>query len=236
MRFILGLALLTGLAFGCGDDDGPTGPGTDAGPRDAGGGVDSGPPPEDGGTTPMDAGGSEDDAGTTPMDAGGGGSCPDLMPTGDEEVIIAKVDFATGTVELFNPGATAADVTGYQFCHRQGTPAYSAATALGPAMVPAGAYATYTMPESWFPSATNGDLAVYRSGPPFTNGNDIIDFVCWGNGGSPNRLGVARDAMKWMGVCTASPTMGAITRVASTGGTNAASYDTTSAFAATTCD
>lgn len=45
---ILGLTLLTGLAFGCGDDDGPVGPGTDAGMRDAGtrdsgGGTDSGP-------------------------------------------------------------------------------------------------------------------------------------------------------------------------------------------------
>ncbi|MCB9604470.1 MAG: hypothetical protein H6720_29470 [Sandaracinus sp.] len=236
MRWILSLALLSGLALGCGDDDGPAGPVDGGGTRDSGTRTDGGGGGTDSGTPDEDGGGVEEDGGGVEMDAGGGGSCPDLMPTGSETVIISKVDFATGVVELFNPGSSAADITGFQFCHRQGSPAYETATDLGPASIPAGGYATYTMPESWFPSATNGDLAVYRSSP-FTNGNNIIDFVCWGDGGSPNnRLSEARSAMKWTGECATGPTMGAITRLASTAGTGASSYDVTSAYAATTCD
>lgn len=238
MRFILGLTLLTGLAFGCGDDDGPIGPGTDAGPRDSGtrdsggGGTDSGPD-EDGGPD-EDSGTPEDGGG---VDSGGGGECPDLMPTGDEEVIIAKVDFASGTVELFNPGSSAVNVSTFQFCHRQATPAYRPAGMLGPATVEAGSYATYTMPESWFGSNTNGDFSIYRNGS-FGSGENIVDYLCWGvpSMAGANRFTEADSADKWNGSCLTGPTMGAITRLASTSGTAAASYDTTSGFEATTCD
>jgi hypothetical protein len=56
---------LAGLGIGCGDDDGDT-PGTDAG-----GGTDTGTPPEDTGTPPEDTGTPPEDTGTPPEDSGG---------------------------------------------------------------------------------------------------------------------------------------------------------------------
>ena len=236
MRFILGLTLLTGLAFGCGDDDGPVGPGTDAGTRDSGtrdsggGGTDSGPD-EDGGPD-EDSGTPEDGGG---VDSGGGGSCPDLMPTGDETLIISQIDIATRRVELFNPGAADVVIGEEQWCDQ---PRYNDVAGTGPTVIPAGGYAVHTLPSGYLTNAS-GELAIYESDEGrFSNGALIIDFVCWGTGRADGsgRRDEATGAAKWAGDCLPMPTMGAIIRRAGTSGTGASSYDTTSAFEPTTCD
>lgn len=234
MRFILGLTLLTGLAFGCGDDDGPVGPGTDAGTRDSGtrdsggGGTDSGPD-EDGG--PDEDSGTPEDGGT--VDSGGGGSCPDLMPTGDETLIISQIDIATRRVEIFNPGASELVIGNELWCDQ---PSYDDVAGTGPTTIPPGGYAVHTLPTGYL-DGDAGELAIYAR-RPFTTGANIIDFVCWGTARAETggRRDEAVGAGKWAGDCLPMPTMGAIVRRAGTSGTGASSYDTTSAFEPTTCD
>jgi hypothetical protein len=235
MRFILGLTLLTGLAFGCGDDDGPVGPGTDAGmrdagSRDAGGGTDAGPDDDDAG--PDEDAGPEEDAGS--VDGGGGGSCPDLMPTGDETLIISQIDFATSTVEVFNPNDEEYVVeAGAYFCD---FPTYDPnMNGLGLTRVAARSRATIELPDSgWLQNLTDGELAFYfRPGgmrPSFGNGDFMVDYVCWGDGGGRRGLASMPSVGRWSGDCTPSPTNGAIVRLPSTSGTSASSYDSTARF------
>jgi len=240
MRLILGLTLLTGLALGCGDDDGPIGPGTDAGMRDAGtrdsgGGTDGGPDEEDAG--PDDDAGAGEDAGD--VDGGGGGSCPDLMPTGDEPLIISQIDFATSTVEVFNPNDEEYVVeAGAYFCD---FPTYDPnMNGLGLTRVAARSRATIELPDSgWLQNLTDGELAFYfRPGgmrPSFGNGDFMVDYVCWGpNGGGRRALASMPSVGRWSGDCAPSPTNGAIVRLPATSGTSASSYDSTARF--TDCD
>jgi hypothetical protein len=235
MRLILGLTLLTGLAFGCGDDDGPVGPGTDAGMRDAGtrdsgGGTDAGPDDDDAG--PDEDAGPEEDAGG--VDGGGGGSCPDLMPTEPAAVIISQINLATREVELFNPRSEPVTFGTHQWCQR---PRYEEMTTTGPITIAPGAYAVHSLPAGWLGtgSAASGELAIYADGS-FGSSGSIIDFVCWGTAPGTSRKSTAEAAGIWSGDCAPAPTMGAIVRRPSTAGDGASSYDTTAAFEATTCD
>lgn len=173
---------------------------------------------------PGDSGTPDEDAGTP--------SCPDLMPTGDAELVISKIDIATRRVEVFNPGSAPFTLGEHQWCDQ---PRYDDMAGTGPTTIPAGGYAIFTLPAGWL--GASGELAIYSSGP-FGTADNVIDFVCWGTpraeGGS--RRDEATAGGNWSGDCAPAPTMGAIVRRPSTSGADAASYDTTVAFEPTSCD
>ncbi|MCA9616329.1 MAG: hypothetical protein H6721_05480 [Sandaracinus sp.] len=234
MRWILSLALLSGLALGCGDDDGPAGPVDGGGTRDSGARTDGGGGGTDSGTPDDDGGGVEEDGGGVEMDAGGGGSCPDLAPTESAAVIISQINLATREVELFNPRSEAITFEMEQFCQR---PLYGRVTATGAATLGPGEYGVYTMPSGWLGTGTtgSGELAIYADSS-FSSTGSIIDFVCWGTVPGNTRKSFAEGAGIWEGDCAPAPTAGAIVRRVSTAGDGASSYDTTAAYAATSCD
>ncbi len=217
------------LLCACGDDGG----GPDPVERDAAaadtGAADTGAAD----TGAADTGAADTGAADTGAADSATPACPDLRPSGAPELVISKIDLATGQVELFNPGASDLVLGDHAWCVR---PAYPDVASTGPTTVPAGGYAVYTLPAEITLDPAGGELALYSSGP-FGIPDNMLDYVCWGTGkGSPNRATEARDGAHWTGSCAPAPTAGAIVRLPETGGVSADSYDTTATFSPTACD
>lgn len=207
------------------DDGGGGGAGTTAGGSAgtaAGGGGTGGSTGGSGGST----GGS---GGST------GGSCTDLAPTGAEKLIISEVVPGMG-IEVFNPGTTAVSLSSVWFCSQY---VYEAAVSPGgKTEVPAGGYAVISWPSSYsLTTAADGEMLLYvdPSAGAFPTAENVVDYVCWGPFSGGRKDDPIGGGTLFPGACAAAPAAGAITRLPSTSGTDAASYDVTSAASLADC-
>jgi len=251
LRLMIALSLSLSLVA-CGDDDSTT-PDTDAGPTPE---VDAGmTSDEDAGMTEEEDAGmtEEEDAGPMeevdagpPVDAGPAEECPDLAPTqGGDDLVISAVDLAGARIEFFNPTDSPIELDGYWLCNR---PAYPQIEGTG-ITIPPGGYAVIDNDDL---SATlsfdgdNDDIQLYiksETRPGFGNRNNMVDFICWGDGSSVGRLTEAQmgagggSEVLWMGDdCAASPTSGAIVRNEGTAGIQPSDYDSTATFEPLVCE
>ncbi|MCA9581612.1 MAG: hypothetical protein KC416_07435 [Myxococcales bacterium] len=206
-------------------------------PMDGGGmKVDSGGGDKDSGGPGEEDSGTEEDAGGGGTDGGGkdgGSSCTDLNPSNpaDGDLVIAEVD-PTGFILFYNP--TGSDInfgsagTDYRLCAGGGKPYIDMSSTHGAVTVPSKGYAKVAMPGSWnHLGDTNGNVALYEN-TGYGDGNNQVDFVCWGNAGSPNRKTEAEGASpkRWNGACADSPGAGkSIFRKVGTAGTKKADYE-----------
>jgi hypothetical protein len=149
--------------------------------------------------------------------------CVDLAPTGNaaNDLIISEVS-PGNHIGLFNP--TDADIalagSTYQLCQM---PAYVGITTAG--TVPAKGHLLVGWPASFDDSLTGDEVALYANSN-FTEGDSIVDFVCWGTGRITNtRKALAEGADHWGGDCVGAISAGqAVIRIPETNGTSAASY------------
>jgi hypothetical protein len=214
MRAFLVMALL-GLVFACSGDDGSdggdnpdasNGPLPDADP-DA---PDAVPLPD---AEPLPA--CAEDLGTQDD----GSSANETNPN----IVISEVDPGE-FIELYNAGSGTVmlSATGYRWCNNRN---YSTGFTAHNFTIPAGGRRVIEWPGG-NGSETNGDVSIYANGS-FTIGSSILDYVCWGNAGSPNRNSEANLVGKWSGNCADSiPAGGSLVRRANREGIQASDYET----------
>jgi hypothetical protein len=235
-RIVVACGAVLLLASGCGNSESTpadTGTATDTGTAsDTGTATDTGTSTDavaDTGTA-MDA---ADEPDAAPEDAGeqhdaapedaGPVECTDLAPTGgtDGDLIISEVS-PGNHIGLFNP--TDADIdlstSTYQLCQM---PAYAGISGAG--TVPAKGYLLVSWPGNFGTSLTGDEVALYANAT-FTEGANIVDFVCWGTGRLTNtRKALAEGADHWGGGCVGALTLGqAVIRLPETDGKTAESY------------
>lgn len=195
-----------------------------------------------GGTAGSAAGGG----GTGGSSGGSGGStggtggtapanCTDLAPTGSEKLIISQVVPGMG-IEVFNPGTTAVSLASVWFCsqyiYAQGP------SASGKTEVPPGGYVMLGWPDGYeLTTAADGELLLYvdPTAGAFPTDQNIVDYVCWGPFTGGRKDDPVGGGTLFPGACAAAPAAGAITRLPNTSGTDAASYDVTSAASLADC-
>ena len=122
----------------------------------------------------------------------------DPDPTGDEpsgvvSVVLNEVAYLGDSIELLNNGDVAVDVTNYQLCLGPGTYRRVAdIVTQGDTNLAPGEFlvVAYDMPTE------AGGLGLYIDGSGFADPENILDFVQWGEGGSP-RENVAAEAGIW---------------------------------------
>jgi hypothetical protein len=180
----------------------------------------------------LSASGCGDD-GPGPADAGqdvhvpavdGDVECVDLAPTGNaaNDLVISEVS-PGNHIGLFNPTDADIELAGstYQLCQM---PAYVGITTTG--TVPAKGHLLVSWPASFDDSLTGDEVALYANAI-FTDGANIVDFVCWGTGRTitESRKALAEGADHWGGDCVGAVGLGqAVIRIPETNGTSAASY------------
>ncbi len=108
-------------------------------------------------------------------------------------VVLNEVEYLGNRVEIYNNSNASVDITNYWLCLGPGR--YSRIGALeieGNLVLGAGelAVVSYNMPTE------SGGLGLYRTGGGFGNPDNIVDFVQWGEAGSP-RENVAVSAGIW---------------------------------------
>ncbi len=146
-------------------------------------------------------------------------------------VIISEVNPGVGGyIELFNPTAAGVNMTGWWLCSPF---SYSP---VGAVIVAAGSYITVPWPAGFSDTDAGGEIMLYDSSN-FGNSGDIIDYVPWGasNGFRLSQVVLPGGNGKWSGAFPPALVNGAIHRITGTTGTNAASYDVTSAPSPMNC-
>jgi hypothetical protein len=170
----------------------------------------------------------------TVADAGLDAGPPMVLECGRDHLIIESVDTQNGDITLYNPTDTTITTAGdYQLAHDDGFeavpaltfPAYGRQTFSAPGIIEIGADQT---------------LALYRSAS-FGTRDAMVDYMCWGTGGTRPRLTEARTVgtdgtVLWdNGGCPAANTNDVVYRVPSTEGNTAADYTTTAPGDALDC-
>ena len=118
---------------------------------------------------------------------------PDPDPVGEAIFVLNEVEYLGDSVEIFNAGDTAGDLSGYFLCLGPGTYRQIGELAVeGNLQLAPGEFlsVSYEMPNA------DGGLGLYINNTGFGNASTIADFVQWGAGGSP-RENVAVDAGIW---------------------------------------
>ena len=141
---------------------------------------------------------SDDDNTNIPEPDGGGQeeNTPDETPdetTGQAIFLLNEVEYLNNSVEIFNAGDAAGDLSTYFLCLGPGT--YRQIGTLeteGNLQLGAGEFLSisYNMPNA------EGGLGLYVNDSGFGDASNIADFVQWGAGGSP-RENVAVEAGIW---------------------------------------
>jgi len=167
-------------------------------------------------------------------------NCPPLNPTNDNtgiagDLILSEInpgDF----IELYN--TTNSDIALSSIQHQLCSPFnYIALSTLASSVVvPANGYATVPWPANFNDTNAGGEVILYKNSS-FSNSSNIIDFVCWGTNPHGSRKSQAESVGKWQSgsSCAGALLGGSIHRIASTNGTSASSYNTTSASSPLNC-
>lgn len=159
-----------------------------------------------------------------------------LLECDRTHLVIESVNTQTEEITLYNPtGATITTTGDYQLC--QGPGNYAA--------VPALTFAPYARHTFSAPSAidlgANQTVALYSSAS-FGTRDAMVDYMCWGSGGTRPRLTEARTVgsdgtVMWDdGGCPAAAANATVYRVPSTEGNSADHYTTTMPSMALDCD
>jgi len=211
-------ALLLALAPACGDDDGT--PSADAANNNA------------------DAANNTADA---PLPSADASICAnDLSPIADGTDVTADLvmsEISPGNhIELYNSTTSAIALSGV--AHQLCSPfAYRSLSAIAPTVtVPPKGFAVIPWPSSFTDVAAGGEVILYKDGS-FTNGESILDFVCWGTNPHGSRKALAEEALvgKWGGACAAAITGGSIHRNMNSAGTGSGDYDVASPQSPVNC-
>jgi len=124
--------------------------------------------------------------------------CP-MAPPAPDVILISEISLCTNTVELFNAGTAATDVSTWQLCNRNaasGAPFYAAINTLavtGSTMMMPGDYITIVWSKIEGPT---GELGLYINGSGFANAANIHDYMQFNAGGNI-RASVAVTAGVW---------------------------------------
>ncbi|MBK7155716.1 MAG: hypothetical protein IPL19_09325 [Sandaracinaceae bacterium] len=171
----------------------------------------------------------------TVADAGVDAGPPMVLECGRDHLIIESVNTQTEEITLYNPTDTAITTTGdYQLC--QGPSNYAAVPAL---TIAAFGRMTFAAPSA-IDLGANQTVALYSSSS-FGTRDAMVDYMCWGTGGTRPRLTEARTVgtdgtVLWdNGGCPAANTNDIVYRVPSTEGNTAADYTTTAPGTAIDC-
>ncbi len=125
------------------------------------------------------------------------------------DIVISEISIAGDYVELFNITDTDVALSGLTTHKWCAFPNYAAVSA-DTVTVPAGGFATIPFPIGGQTEAA-GELVLY-SDDSYTTPGSVLDYLCWGTGGTM-RKATAETANKWSGGCVdAIPTGGAIHR------------------------
>lgn len=150
-------------------------------------------------------------------------------------LIIESVNTQTQAITLYNPTATAITTTGdYQLC--QGPGNYAAVPAM---TIAAFGRMTFAAPSA-IDLGANQTVALYSSSS-FGTRDAMVDYMCWGTGGTRPRLTEARTVgsdgtVLWdNGGCTTAPANSTIYRLPGTEGNSAVQYTTTMPAQAIDC-
>ena len=167
-------------------------------------------------------------------DGGVDGGLASLLECDRTHLVIESVDTETNEITLYNPTGTAITTSGnYQLAHDLGFEAVPALT------FPAYGRMTFDAP-GIIELGANQTLALYTTAS-FGTRDAMVDYMCWGTGGTRPYLSVARTVgsdgtVLWdAGGCTAAATDATVYRVPSAEGNTAADYTTTMPTEALDC-
>lgn len=133
----------------------------------------------------------------------------DRSTVGLFDIVISEISIDGDYVELFNITDTDVVLTGLTTHRWCSFPSYAAVNA-DAVTVPAGGFATIPFPIDGQTEA-GGELVLY-SDDNYTVPGSVLDYLCWGTGGT-TRKATAETANKWSGGCVdAIPSGGAIHR------------------------
>ncbi|MCB9626457.1 MAG: hypothetical protein H6725_03700 [Sandaracinaceae bacterium] len=173
------------------------------------------------------------DAGVTDMGVDAGPVA--ILECERTTLIIESVNTQTGEITLYNPTGSTITTTGdYQLC--QGPGNYAA--------VPAHTYAAYSRHTFSAPGTitvgADATLALYSSAS-FGSRNAMVDYMCWGTGGTRPRLTEAQTVgtdgtALWSGGCTPAAANATIYRAPGTEGNAAGDYTTVAPAPAIDCN